>query len=102
VGRRAWVEDRPQKEESFLGVLGKKYPETRVAPSGEAGVDAQTRGQRTWPLVLYLLCTWTIPGPGQGLLQSRQGAMEVIFICVQIGSTQAGKCHPAASADVNP
>lgn len=74
VGRRVRVEDRSQKEESFLGVLGRKYPETRVAPSGEGGVDAQTRGQKTLPLVLHPLCTWTTPGSGQGLLQSRQGA----------------------------
>lgn len=32
MGRRAWVEDRPQKEESFLGVLGKNYPETKEWP----------------------------------------------------------------------
>lgn len=101
MGREVWVENRARKEESFLGVFGKKYPEAKQGPGGEGGVDAQTWGQRGWLLVLYLLRTRKIPGPEQEPLQGRQRATEVIFISVQTGSTKTSKRHAAASADVH-
>lgn len=34
MGRGAWVDHRPQKEEHFLGVFGKKHPEALAIGGG--------------------------------------------------------------------
>ena len=71
AGRGAWVENGPWKEESFLGVFGKKCPVAKQGPGSERGVDAQTWGQRGWLLALHPLGTWKIPRPEQEPLQGR-------------------------------
>ena len=69
MGRGAWVQSRPWKEESFLGVFGKKYPVPKQGPGSERGLGAQTWHQRGWLLALHPLGTWKTPVPEQEPLQ---------------------------------
>ena len=70
-GQKGLGRGRPQKEERFLTVFGKKYPEIKEWPKWSGRSRCRDEGSGDLAFSPLPVCTGKMPGPEQGLLQGR-------------------------------